>query len=91
MLKTTKGQEATGGADAVKRRKSSHKPEVEEDGGRYLAGDSRVNSYFVNKNNNAMLIRGQLTTLSIFVSICNVMSYMMFCYQDPLTSSLRNS
>ena len=38
MLKT-EGQEATSGADAVKRRNSSQKREVEEDGGRHLTGD----------------------------------------------------
>ena len=44
MLKKTKGQEAAGDADADKRRKSSQKPEVEEDGhsDRHLTGDSKT-------------------------------------------------
>ena len=58
MLKT-KGQEATGDADAVKRRKWSQKPEVEkDDGGRHLTGDSKT---------PGKLVRGQLSTRS-FVS-----------------------
>ena len=89
MLKT-KGQEAPGDADAVKRRKSSQKPEVEEDGhsDRHLAGDSKTagklefycqqEQCYVNNgtidNTQYSLSERLFLSLLIIISICNVMA-----------------